>query len=65
MISDACIRQAVGAQSSSLQGKHLGVPHLREALGIGIYFKNKVTSKLKSSFWHFQLWKDKPALFFF
>lgn len=43
MISDACIRQAVGAQSSSLQGKHLGVPHLREALGIGIYFKNKVT----------------------
>lgn len=42
-VSDICTRQVLGVQSSSLQGKHLGVPRLREALGTGICFKNKVT----------------------
>lgn len=43
MVSDICIRQVLGVQSSSLQGKHLGVGHLREALGTSICFENKVT----------------------
>jgi len=53
MVSDNCIRQVLGVQSSTWQGKQLGIPHLREAFGTDTCFKNKVTYNLMSSFYIF------------